>query len=219
MNFSRIKHLLNSFKLVANYNINRKSVNLVNIFKYHHKEDSRYDKFWDQHNSTTGRVIFGVTIFSWNPFKKPDKDDENSPENQLIMNIKRSILSIQRGEYKKAEQILHLSLRMAQDLNSKEGITYIYDVLANLAMEAQDYIKAEKLFVNVMTRLMSDGVEQDDNKMLHISSKIAHMAHLQQHFEKASQGFLWTLGKIEEKMKAAKDDEDLVELWGLTKNW
>lgn len=55
--------------------------------------------------------------------------------------------------------------------------------------------------------------------MLHISSKIAHMAKLQGNLEKAAQGFKWTLDKLEAKLKTVKDDPDLLELWGLTKNW
>lgn len=91
--------------------------------------------------------------------------DEETAEDKLINNIKRSILCIQRGEYQKAEQMLHLALRMAQDLQNKDGITYVYDVMANLAMEQGEYKKAEKLFVSVMQRLLGDGLEQDDIKV------------------------------------------------------
>lgn len=92
------------------------------------------------------------------------KDDE-TPEEKLILNIKRSILCIQRGEYQKAEQMLHLALRMAQDLQNKDGITYVFDVMANLAMELGEFKKAEKLFVTVMQRLLADGYAQDDIKV------------------------------------------------------
>lgn len=160
--------------------------------------------------------ILAFSILTWNPFLKKDEEE---PEDKLINTIKLSILEIQKGDFKKAEQMLHLSLRMAQDLKSKDGITYVYDIMANLAMEAKEFVKAEKLFADIMKLLLSEGVEQDDNKILHISSKIAHMAHLQNNFDKANQGFIWTLQKIEEKLKKVQNDPDLVELWGLTKNW
>lgn len=55
--------------------------------------------------------------------------------------------------------------------------------------------------------------------MLHISSKISHMEALQGNFEKAKQGFLWTLDMIEKQTERLKNDADLIELFGLTKDW
>lgn len=94
-----------------------------------------------------------------------DPEGEDTPEDKLVMTIKRSILCIQREQYAKAEQMLHLALRMAQDLQNKDGVTFIYDVMANLAMETEQYKKAEKLFVNVMQRLLQDGCKEDDIKV------------------------------------------------------
>lgn len=91
--------------------------------------------------------------------------DEETAEDKLINNIKRSILCIQRGEHQKAEQMLHLALRMAQDMQNKDGITFIFDVMANLAMEQGEFKKAEKLFVTVMQRLLADGYAQEDIKV------------------------------------------------------
>ncbi|XP_058057963.1 tetratricopeptide repeat protein 19 homolog, mitochondrial [Anopheles bellator] len=163
------------------------------------------------------RFLVASSFLSW--FTK--KSDDDTPESQLITIIKRSILSIQHEEYQKAEQMLHLALKMAQDLQSKDGITYIYDIMANLAMEVGDFAKAEKLFVNVMQRLFADGFVEDHIKMLHLSSKIAHLAQLQGHLDKAAQGFEWTLTKLEQQMKQIGDENarELRELWGITKNW
>lgn len=161
------------------------------------------------------QILAASTFLSW--FSK--KDDEDTPESKLINTIKMSILNIQREEYKKAEQLLHIALKMAQDLQSKDGITYIYDIMANLAMEVGEFAKAEKLFVNVMQRLFADGFLEDHMKMLHISSKVAHLSQLQGHLDKAVQGFEWTLAKLEEKLKLVGEDPEIRELWGITKNW
>ncbi|XP_058453801.1 tetratricopeptide repeat protein 19 homolog, mitochondrial [Malaya genurostris] len=160
-------------------------------------------------------VITASTFLSW--FSK--KNDEDTPESKLITTIKMSILSIQREEYKKAEQLLHVALKMAQDLQSKDGITYIFDIMANLAMEVGEFAKAEKLFVEVMQRLFADGFVEDHMKMLHISSKIAHLEQLQGHLDKAVQGFEWTISKLEENIKRVGEDKEIRELWGITKNW
>ncbi|XP_055634436.1 tetratricopeptide repeat protein 19 homolog, mitochondrial [Toxorhynchites rutilus septentrionalis] len=155
------------------------------------------------------------SFLSW--FSK--KDEEDTPENELIRTIKLSILNIQREEYKKAEQLLHVALKMAQNLQSKDGITYIYDIMANLAMEVGEYAKAEKLFTNVMQRLFADGFVEDHIKILHISSKIAHIAQLQGHLDKAMQGFEWTIAKLEDSLRKVGEDKEILELWGITKNW
>lgn len=147
------------------------------------------------------------------------KEDDETPEDKLITTIKRAILSIQKEELEKAEKMLHLALRMAQDLKSKDGITYVYDAMANLAMERGQFEKAEKLFVDVMKRLFGDGAQEDDMRLLHISAKIAHMAQQSGQLEKAKQGFEWVINKLEGRMKAAGDDVQLKELWAMTKNW
>ena len=55
--------------------------------------------------------------------------------------------------------------------------------------------------------------------MLHISSKIAHIEALKGNYEKAKQGFLWTLGHITNQLKMLPNDENLLELSGITKDW
>jgi hypothetical protein len=39
------------------------------------------------------------------------------------------------GEYDEAENVLHVALRMAQDIDSYDGVTYVYNQLANIAFE------------------------------------------------------------------------------------
>jgi len=69
--------------------------------------------------------------------------------------------------------MLHLALKLAQEQINAEGITYVYDVMANLAYDTGEYDKSEKLFVNVLQRLLAQGLPGNDNKLIHISLKIA----------------------------------------------
>lgn len=94
--------------------------------------------------------------------KKKPVEDESTPEGKLKTTIKRTILCIRRREYEKAEQMAHLALRMAQDIQSYDGITMCYDIMANLAFDREQYVKAEKLFESVLQRLLQNGVPQDD---------------------------------------------------------
>ena len=69
--------------------------------------------------------------------------------------------------------MLHLALRLAQTENNEDGITYIYDVMANLAFDTGDYSKAQKLYRAVMQRILSQGASQEDLRIVSISLKLA----------------------------------------------
>ncbi|XP_050322067.1 tetratricopeptide repeat protein 19 homolog, mitochondrial isoform X1 [Bactrocera neohumeralis] len=180
-------------------------------------EENRKQHKWSGYMVPPKMGIVASGAFSFGLFGKTK--DEETPEDKLITTIKRSVLCIQRQEFDKAEQMLHLALRMAQDLQSKEGVTYIYDVMANLAMEREQFKKAEKLFAEVMKRLFSEGYGENSSQVMHISAKLAHMAQLQGELDKAMQGFTWTLKRIEDHIKQTPNDKDVQELLGLTKNW
>lgn len=100
--------------------------------------------------------------------KKKPVEDETTPEGKLKTTLKRTILAIRRREFEKAEQMAHLALRMAQDIQSYDGITLCYDIMANLAFDQEQYEKAQKLFESVLQRLLQNGVPQDDIQVCYI---------------------------------------------------
>lgn len=141
--------------------------------------------------STALPCTLGFSIFTWLGIEK-----KLTPEDELINTIKHSVLFIQRTEFDKAEQLLHVALRQAQQLHHELGITYIYDVMANLALERQELDKAQKLFVVVSQRLMADGAAEDDSRVVHISIKLARICHLKNDFSTAQIGYTWCLEKL-----------------------
>ncbi|XP_012286118.1 tetratricopeptide repeat protein 19 homolog, mitochondrial isoform X2 [Orussus abietinus] len=146
--------------------------------------------------------------------KKPEED-----ESELIMTIKRSILLTQKGEYKKAEQMLHVALRQAQTLQHYDAITYIYDLLANLAFDMGDYGKAEPLFVSVMQRLISTGTPQNDLKIIHISLKVAKSFQHKGDVRKAEDGYKFCLKTLQEHIDSGTNNEDVMLLRAMTMDW
>lgn len=121
-------------------------------------------------------------------FKETDEFED--PEEMLIHNIKLGILASMKGEYDKAENILHIALKMAFDLNNQDGVAYIYDVLANVAFDRGDYMKAERLFKDVVGRLVHEqGHDPADNKVIHISLKLAKVYSVWKQDDKAESGF------------------------------
>ncbi|XP_076381750.1 tetratricopeptide repeat domain 19 [Megalopta genalis] len=176
-------------------------------------------KFHERRKSNLSQTMF-ISIsssFLFTLFGSEDKEKDDEAE--LIMTIKRSILAIQKGEYKKAEQMLHIALRQAQTLQHYNGITYVYDVMANLAMNVSDYKKAEKLFVSVLQRLLSKGVAQDDLAVIHISLKIADMYGKMGETEKAENGFLFCLQHLKNHMAKDPKNPNILQLLGLASEW
>lgn len=157
-------------------------------------------------------VAFALSILTWLGFNKEDEEKES----ELIMTLKRAVLCTQQEEYDKAEQMLHLALRIAQQQQNEQGVLYCYDLMANLAFDTYNLDKAEKLFVSVLQMLLANDTPQDDLKVIHISLKLARICQLKANIERADLGYNWCLEQIE---KHRKDNEDAKVLYGVINDW
>ncbi|XP_065340425.1 tetratricopeptide repeat protein 19 homolog, mitochondrial-like [Cloeon dipterum] len=174
------------------------------------------------HNQNYSKFILisGVMSFLGLEKEKEEKDDE------LIMTLKRSVLLMQQGDLAKAEQMLHLALRLAQERMSVDGITYTYDLMANLALERGELAKAEKLFLTVMNRLLVAGAQENDNKILHMSIKLANIfadgffegkdaSKAQELCSKAHNGYDFCKERLQKKIDSGDNDSDTYLLLSL----
>ncbi|KAK2587427.1 hypothetical protein KPH14_003139 [Odynerus spinipes] len=188
----------------------------VNCFQWLSKLDN---KEYYSTNKDTGIVcynlLWSVTLFGLLNFGEEDK--EEVPE--LIMTIKRSILLMQREEFKKAEQMLHVALKQAQSLQNQEAITYIYDLMANLAFDTNSLKKAETLFLSVLQRLLSSGVAENDLKVIHISLKLANIYEQKGNIQKAETGYKFCLDNLQTHLNKNPEDENVLTLLALTSYW
>uniref|UniRef100_T1IUQ4 Uncharacterized protein n=1 Tax=Strigamia maritima TaxID=126957 RepID=T1IUQ4_STRMM len=151
-------------------------------------------------------------ILSFLGFGPKEKEDE------LIHTIKLAVLAMQKGNLDNAEQILHVALRMAQDKTEQQGITYIYDMLANVAYQKGDYRKAEKLFIETMKRLLISGKPVTDNAIVEISLKLAHIYSILDMDKKAEEGFMFCIRTQQKKLDDMKinSDDDTKLLWAMS---
>lgn len=106
-------------------------------------------------------AVLALSILGWLGFV----DEDEKKESELIMTLKRSVLATQREQYDKAEQLLHIALRLAQQQQNQQGVVYCYDLMANVAFNRMELNKAEKLFVSVLQMLLATGTKQDDLKV------------------------------------------------------
>lgn len=167
-------------------------------------------KFSNNHKTP---YIISFSVFTWMGFK-----EKLSAEDDLINTIKHCVLFIQREEYEKAEQLLHVALNQAQQIRHELGITYIYDVMANLALQREQLDKAKKLFIVVTQRIMADGANEDDLRVVHLSAKLARVSHLKKEYATAQMGYEWCLEKLYKTAENDLNDSDK-KLLAMTEDW
>ena len=66
----------------------------------------------------------------------------------------------QQGDLVKADKMLHIALKQAQDIGHEEAVTHIFVLMANLAKDRELFGQAERLFTTVLQRLLSAGEPQ-----------------------------------------------------------
>ncbi|XP_049700976.2 tetratricopeptide repeat protein 19 homolog, mitochondrial [Helicoverpa armigera] len=162
---------------------------------------------------TTKPFILGFSLFTWLGF-----DKKLTAEDELVHTIKHCILFIQKNEYEKAEQLLHVALRQAQQIHHELGITYIYDVMANLALQREELDKAKQLFIVVTQRIMGNGTSEDDPRVLHLSVKLARVCHLKKDYTTAQLGFDWCLEKLY-KLAETDPSPNTKQLLSMAEDW
>ncbi|XP_057671437.1 tetratricopeptide repeat protein 19 homolog, mitochondrial [Diorhabda carinulata] len=165
-----------------------------------------------RNSNFNSKILLALNILTWLGFTK---DDENK-ESELIMTLKRAVLCMQREQYEKAEQMLHLALRIAQQQQNQQGIVYCYDLMANLAFDQNDLVKANKLFKSVLQILLANGMPDDDIKVIHISLKLARICQLAAELKEAEIGYTWCLQQIDKKRS---DNIDASILYGVINDW
>lgn len=139
------------------------------VFLQCHNVHSLHKKILVTHNLQTSKrlikseakTVLAISLLTWLGFVEDDKDKES----ELIMTLKRAVLCMQRDQHEKAEQMLHLALRIAQQQQHEQGVLYCFDLMANLAFEQHELDKAHKLFVHVLQMLLAKGTAQDDIKV------------------------------------------------------
>ncbi|XP_035231024.1 tetratricopeptide repeat protein 19, mitochondrial-like [Stegodyphus dumicola] len=146
----------------------------------------------------------------------------------MISVMKLGVLSLQKEEYDKAENILHLALKLAQERQDMQAQRYIFDLLANVAFQKGDLSNAEKLFIQVTKELLAAGIPYDDNSVVEISLKLASIYGQRNEREKAEKGFKFCINTQQNKLKnfdlsdaesLSDYQKDTVLLWAMSVDW
>ena len=118
--------------------------------------------------------------------------------------------SFQEGNAKKGEELLHIALKMAQDIHHYNGETYIFTLLASLAFQQEEYLKAENLYKTVIQRQINKGIGEEENGIIEMSLKLAKIYGAWKEHDKAQAGFAYCIKAQETKMKSSNSHSILI---------
>lgn len=126
--------------------------------------------------------------------------------------IAKGVLAMCDQEYNKASDLFHRALRLAQDENDEERETLVLNLLASNFFESGDLINAEKLFIDLMKRMIAHEVEPTDLAILELSLKLASIySKDQMTHDKALKGFKFVidslLSNLQDLLNSAEDFE------------
>jgi len=162
----------------------------------------------------TGQPIVMSGILTWLGLA-PDPNANH--DSNLVTTVKRGILASQEGDLKRAQQILHLALRQAHEIGDQAAVNHIYCILADLAIEMNLFGEAERLYTDVMKRIITEGEPQDSNAIVEMSLKLANIQAVREEFKKAEIGFNFCVDSQKRKIEklGPEVDEDTLTLYGL----
>ena len=158
-----------------------------------------------------GKTVLKAGIMGWLGLTSAPVEEEDD----LTLAVKRGILAIQEGDLARADRLLHIALKMAQDSGREEAITHIFCLLGNLALERNFPGQAERLLKTVVQRLIAAGEPSDSNSVVEISLKLAQVYASIGSVEQAEQGFQFCVATQQRKLGKGVVDEDTLGLAGM----
>ena len=158
-----------------------------------------------------GKTVLQAGLLGWLGLTGAPVEEEDD----LTLAVKRGILAIQEGDLARADRLLHIALKMAQDGGREEAITHIFCLLGNLALERNFPGQAERLLKTVVQRLIAAGEPSDSNSVVEISLKLAQVYASIGSFEQAEQGFQFCVATQQRKLGRGVVDEDTLGLAGM----
>ena len=158
-----------------------------------------------------GRTVLQAGLLGWLGLTSPPEEEEDD----LTLAVKRGILAIQEGDLARADRLLHIALKMAQDSGREEAITHIFCLMGNLAIERNFPGQAERLLKTVVQRLIAAGEPTDSNSVVEISLKLAQIYASIGSLQQAEQGFQFCVATQQRKLGKGVVDEDTLGLAGM----
>eukprot|EP00092_Neocalanus_flemingeri_P006783 GFUD01007326.1.p1 GENE.GFUD01007326.1~~GFUD01007326.1.p1 ORF type:complete len:361 (+),score=138.79 GFUD01007326.1:47-1129(+) len=160
-----------------------------------------------------GPGILLCGVMGWLGLSKDDPIEEDN----LTTTVKMAVLAVQEGNLVNADRLLHIALKLANDMQHQAAVTHIYCLMGNLALERGLVGQAERLYTTVLKRILAVGEEQDSNAVVEISLKLAQIFLARGELAKAEEGFRFCSESQQKKVSVSgtEVDEDTLALYGM----
>lgn len=129
--------------------------------------------------------------------------------------IAKGVLSMLDQQNSKASELFHESLRLAQEAEDYDQETLVLNLLATNYFESGDLEAAEKLFIDLIKRLMGQEAEPNSPAILELSLKLASIyGRDRRTHEKAMKGFKFVIDSLLLKLEdlLSSDEYNFKEL-------
>lgn len=162
-------------------------------------------------------------------FSKPSEKDLEEERAMLIdeqkvkkmkpieLKIARGVLSMCDQEYSRADQLFHEALHIAQDENDEDRENLILNLIAANHFESGDLEKAERLFIDIMKRMIARDVSPTARPILELSLKLASIySRNPGTHEKALKGFKFVINSLLQDLENIVNNIEELELHSLS---
>lgn len=205
---------------------------LPQVHKIHKDGRYHYNNYGDNfRESFPDRNPFLAMICILGLFKKAEPSDIEGEKEKLSneekvkkmkpaeLLVAKGVLSMCDQEYHKAGELFHQALHIAQDEKNEEQETLVLNLLASNYFESGDFKKAEKLFIDLITRLIDHDVEPTNPAILELSLKLASIySKNNDTHEKALKGFKFVINSLLSNLEDMLSNLDEIELQELSED-
>lgn len=133
--------------------------------------------------------------------------------NPMELYIAKGVLSMCDQNYVKANELFHEALHLAQEEKNEEQEIMILNLLASNYFESGDLDKAEKLFIELIKRMILHGLESTNIAILELSLKLASIySKNQATHDKATQGFKFVINNLLNDLQDLLSSADVDEI-------
>uniref|UniRef100_H2Z3L7 Uncharacterized protein n=1 Tax=Ciona savignyi TaxID=51511 RepID=H2Z3L7_CIOSA len=149
--------------------------------------------------------VFAFSLFTTKVDDQANSDakQDNKDIQELVIQGKSYLAAKQNPG--KAEMSYLKALHLALERGDRKVIAHVQDLLANLALHANQYDKAEPLFRSVLQNLIATGTQPNDPAILEISLKLASIYAGQSKKELAVTGYNWCADTCRSNLKKFRD--------------
>lgn len=140
------------------------------------------------------------------------KEEEKS---ELMTTMKRGEYLYRQMRYDDAERMFHVALMLAQQFQHTPSVIFIYDRLANIALDSGYYEKCIKLFKVVCHHLISNDTPLNHPSIIEISLKIGQAYEGLKDTKEAGLTYEFCINNLQPLLVNAIEENDasLINLW------